>query len=155
MQLKLTDPIHTTTHRVLYGDTDAAGVVYYANYLQYFEIGRTELMRDWVCSYKEIEEMGIVLPVTECYTRFKSPARYDDLITIDTCIDTVSRLTCRFHYRISRQDPNQERPTLLVKGFTVNASIDMMGKLTPLPADITANLKGLSKKETEVLIVPK
>jgi len=81
--------IHRCTCRVLYGDTDAAGIVYNANYLRYFEIGRTELMREWVCSYREIERMGIVLPVTECYSRFKAPAYYDDLLTIET---TVSEL---------------------------------------------------------------
>ena len=66
MTIDKTSHIHRTTCRVLYGDTDAGGVVYNANYLRYFEIGRTELMREWVCSYREIEQQGIVLPVTEC-----------------------------------------------------------------------------------------
>ena len=74
--------VHRTTVRVLYGDTDAGGVVYNANFLRYFEVGRTELMRESVCSYLAIEKMGFILPVTECWTRYKAPAFYDDLLTI-------------------------------------------------------------------------
>ncbi len=55
-------PVFKTTYRVLYGDTDAGGVVYNANYLRYFERGRTELMREWVCSYREIEALGLHPP---------------------------------------------------------------------------------------------
>lgn len=134
---------HRCTCRVLYGDTDAAGVVYNANYLRYFEIGRTELMRDWVCSYREIERLGIVLPVTECYTRFKAPALYDDLLTIETSVAELRKLTCRFNYRITRQDPQAERPQLLAKGYTIHAAVTRQGKLTPLPMDIALKLEML------------
>ena len=82
--VSLTEPIFATTYRVIYGDTDAAGVVYNANYLRYFEIGRTEMMRAWALPYSAIEELGCILPVTESYLRFKAPAAYDDLITIAT-----------------------------------------------------------------------
>ena len=58
MNLSMPEPVHQTTYRVLYGDTDAAGVVYYANYLRYFEKGRTEYMRDLVMTYKKIEDLG-------------------------------------------------------------------------------------------------
>lgn len=133
--------IHRTTCRVLYGDTDAAGVVYNANYLRYFEIGRTELMRAWVCSYREIEERGIVLPVTECYTRFKAPAFYDEVLTIETWVAELKRLTCRFNYRITKEVQQSERPLLLVKGYTVHAAVTKEGKLTPLPKDILQRLE--------------
>lgn len=129
--------IFTTTTRVLYGDTDAGGVVYNANYLRYFEIGRTELMRQWVCSYREIEELGFVLPVIECWSRFKSPAFYDDMLTIETTIAEVSSLKCRFSYRILRQETNTaQSKKLLVKGYTVHAAVTRAGKLTRLPQDI-------------------
>lgn len=147
MQLKLQEPIHRTTHRVIYGDTDAAGVVYNANFLRYFEIGRTEMMRESVCSYREIEKLGIILPVTECYTRFKSPAFYDDLITIETCIDTLKKVSCRFHYRITRINAQTGEDKLLVKGFTVHASVGRDGKLTPLPHEITDKLRAIADKE--------
>ena len=132
--------IHCCHHRVLYGDTDAAAVVYNANYLRYFELGRTEFMRDRVCSYREIEEMGLVLPVIECHIRFKAPARYDDLLTIETTLTDLKKVTCTFSYRILLEEANS-RPRLLAKGSTVMASISREGKLTPLPADIAAKLQ--------------
>lgn len=145
MQIKLQEPIFTTTTRVIYGDTDAAGVVYNANFLRYFEIGRTEFMREWVCSYREIEALGYVLPVTECFTRFKAPARYDDLLTIETSIDSLRRVSCRFNYRITRQDQENERPKLLAKGYTVHASINRDGKLVELPEPILSKLQAAIK----------
>jgi len=143
MKTTLTEPIHTLSHRVIYGDTDAAGVVYNANYLRYFEIGRTEFMRERICSYRDIEDMGIVLPVTECYTRFKAPAFYDDLVTIETALTELKKVSCRFSYRISRPNTDGTKPTLLVKGYTVHASVNRDGKLTPLPTEITEKLKEL------------
>jgi acyl-CoA thioester hydrolase len=140
MNSSLTEPIHRTTCRVLYGDTDAGGVVYNANYLRFFEIGRTEFMRDWVCSYRDIEERGLILPVTECYSRFKAPALYDDLLLIETSLVELNKFTCRFCYKISREQENSTRPKLLVKGFTVHASVSREGKLTNLPEDILAKL---------------
>ncbi len=130
------EQVFTATARVLYGDTDAGGVVYNANYLRYFEIGRTELMREWVCSYSDIEKLGFVLPVTECWTRFKAPAFYDDLLLIETTIAEVSDLKCRFNYRILRQEPGAARPKLLVKGYTVHAAVTKAGRLTRLPPEI-------------------
>lgn len=128
--------IFQTTVRVLYGDTDAGGVVYNANFLRYFEIGRTELMREWVCSYSDIEKLGFVLPVTECWARYKAPAFYDDLLIIETTIAEISRLKCKFSYRIVRQEEGIERPKLLVKGYTVHAAVTREGKLTRLPEEI-------------------
>ena len=133
--------IFTTQHRVLYGDTDAGGVVYNANYLRYFELGRTELMRAHVCSYREIEERGLILPVTETFARYKAPAFYDDLLTIETSISELNRYTCRFNYRVTRLDQDRPRPTLLVKGYTVHAAVTREGKLVRLPKDIMARIQ--------------
>ncbi len=136
--------IFTTTARVLYGDTDAGGVVYNANYLRYFEIGRTELMRQWVCSYRDIEKLGFVLPVIECWSRFKSPAFYDDLLTIETTVAEVSSLKCRFSYRILRREEGLGRPKLLVKGYTVHAAVTREGRLTRLPQEIIEKIAGFA-----------
>lgn len=135
--------IFKTSCRVLYGDTDAGGVVYNANYLRYFEQGRTELMREWVCSYREIEALGLILPVTEAFVRYKAPAFYDDLLCIETCVRELNRYTCRFNYRITRQDDGRLRPTLLVKGYTIHAGVNREGKLTRLPADIMDKLRAV------------
>lgn len=138
--------IFKTECRVLYGDTDAGGVVYNANYLRYFEQGRTELMRERVCSYREIEQMGLILPVTETFARYKAPAFYDDLLTIETCVWELNRYTCRFNYRITRQDRDRPRPTLLVKGYTIHAAVTREGKLTRLPEDILEKLRSLAAR---------
>jgi len=140
MNLSMPEPVHTSTYRVLYGDTDAAGVVYYANYLRYFERGRTEYMRDLVMTYHEIENLGLVLPVIECYSRYKAPAAYDDLLTIETSLVELTNFSCRFNYRIYRYDSNDSR-TLLAKGYTVHASVNREGKLTKLPAQLLAKFE--------------
>ena len=136
--------VHRTTVRVLYGDTDAGGVVYNANFLRYFEVGRTELMRESVCSYNAIEKMGFILPVTECWTRYKAPAFYDDLLTIETWVEEVTPIKCRFNYRVVRPEERLERAKLLVKGYTVHVAVTRQGKLTRLPDEIMTKLSGLS-----------
>jgi acyl-CoA thioester hydrolase len=139
--------IFTTTTRVIYGDTDAAGVVYNANFLRYFEIGRTEMMRAWVCPYREIEKQGLVLPVTESWLRHKAPAHYDDLLLIEVWVDEISTIKCKFCYRISRQDPDGNPAKLLVKGYTIHVAINRDGKLSRLPAEITDKLISLCDQE--------
>ena len=139
MNLSMREPVHKTTCRVLYGDTDAAGIVYYANYLRYFEKGRTEYMRDLVLTYREIEGQGLVLPVIECYSRYKAPAAYDDLLTIETSLVEFKNVSCRFNYRIYRYD-SDESTILLAKGYTVHASVNRDGKLTRLPAPLLNKL---------------
>ena len=136
----MSEQIFRTTVRVLYGDTDAGGVVYNANYLRYFEIGRTELMREWIAPYSAIEKLGFVLPVTESWLRYKAPAIYDDLLTIETSISEVSRIKCKFSCKIYRLHPGGAKPKLLVKGYTVHAAINREGKLTRLPDEIQEKL---------------
>lgn len=139
-----------TSVRVIYGDTDSGGVVYNANYLRYFEIGRTELMRTEICSYKDIEDLGYILPVSECFSRFKAPARYDDLITIETSIAEVKRFSVRFDYRILKAASEPEKKaSLLVKGYTVHACITTAGKLTPLPETLATRLAELAEEQEE------
>ena len=131
--------VHRCECRVLYGDTDAGGVVYYANYLRYFEQGRTELMRAHVMPYSELEAQGIIMPVVECQARYKASARYDDLLLIETTVGAVKPISCRFEYRILRAADER----LLVQGFTVNAAVDRNGKLVRFPAELLAGLQAL------------
>lgn len=139
ISLTLLEPIFETEIRVLYGDTDAGGVVYNATYLRYFEQGRGDLMRANDLSYKILEERGFVLPVVESYLRYKAPARYDDLLVVKTSLADVTPYSCRFHCHVLRQDDNR----LLVKGFTHHASINKKGTLAPLPVDYVEKLKTL------------
>lgn len=138
LSMGLHEQVHETTVRVLYGDTDAGGVVYNGTYLRYFELGRGELMRDNGMSYKSLEDLGYILPVVESYIRYKSPAHYDDLLTIKTCINKVTSFSCRFHCHI------YNGALLIAKGFTHHASIERGGTLTPLPEDYLTRMASLS-----------
>lgn len=153
----MSEHIFRTTVRVLYGDTDAGGVVYNANYLRYFEIGRTELMREWICSYSEIEKLGFVLPVTESWLRYKAPAFYDNLLTIETTIAELSRFTCTFNYRVYRGQEGNSSPRLVVKGYTVHAAVTREGKLSRLPGEILEKIARYavdSEKMTQAVQLP-
>jgi acyl-CoA thioester hydrolase len=99
-------------------------------------------MRDLVMTYREIEKLGLVLPVIECYTRYKAPAGYDDLLTIETSLAELKNVSCRFNYRIYRND-NDESRTFLAKGYTVHASVNSDGRLTRLPARLLEKLEEL------------
>ena len=87
---------NVTSYRVIYGDTDQMGVVYYANYLRWFEKGRSEFLRQIDLPYKTIEEQGLHFPVTEVSCRYFRSARYDDVITIATQLTSVGRATLNF-----------------------------------------------------------
>lgn len=113
--------------RVTYRDTDQMGFVYYANYLVWFEIGRTELMRHSGRTYRQFEESGVILPVVHASCNYKKPARYDDLIRIETVISALSRVSVTFSYRIFNEENNQ----LLADGETRHAMIDRRGKIVP------------------------
>ncbi len=138
MIIELAQPVHSLPYRVLYGDTDKAGVVYYGTYMRLFEAGRTEYLRE-ICgtSYRELEEQGIILPVTEAYCRYKSSARYDELLEIQTAVTKISRVSIRFDYRIVHSGTGK----LAAQGFTVHAAVDTSGKLMKLPENIKELLR--------------
>ncbi|TXK84217.1 thioesterase family protein [Paenibacillus sp. N3.4] len=93
---------HQHQLRVRYGETDQMGVVYHPNYLTWFEIGRTEFIRELGYPYRRIEEKGLLLPVIEAGTSFKKPARYDDVVKIYTRVVEISSVRLRFAYEIRR-----------------------------------------------------
>src|SRR4030042_4572005 len=119
--------------RVLFADTDAMGIVYYANYLKWFEAGRVELMRSMGMAYRDLTGIGVHLPVTEANVRYLSPARYDDLLAIRAEMRGFRRASITFGYRIEREDG-----TLLADGSTVHASQDGKGKVVSVPARFLA-----------------
>jgi len=117
-------PAHLTRLRVRYGETDRMGVVYHANYIVYFEVGRTELIRSLGATYAALEEGGLRLVVTETGMRLRAPARYDDELRIETRITAVERVRLRFDYRVLLE--GEER--LIATGHTVLASVDEAGR---------------------------
>jgi len=137
-KLELIPPILKYNYRVIYADTDAAGVVYYGNYFRFFEIGRTEFLRELTgISYKEIEDGGILLPVTESYCRYRASARYDDILEISTSLIKLSKVSISFAHEIRNLKTNQ----LLVVGYTRHASINKEGKISALPSFLLDKLK--------------
>ncbi len=95
---------HETKLRVRYGETDQMGYCYYGNYAQYFEVGRVEALRSLGCSYKQLEEDGIMLPVSEYNVKYKRPAFYDDELTIVTSITEIKGPRIRFEYLIKNTE---------------------------------------------------
>ena len=120
-----------TSYRVIYGDVDSMKVAYYANYLRWFEIGRTELIRHTGLPYAEIEAQGYLLPVTEAYCKYVKSARYDEILLINTGVGFVRKASLRFDYRILNPEKD-----LLVRGYTVHACLDLEGKLVRLPESL-------------------
>jgi len=126
----------STRVRVIYGDTDQMSVVYYGNYLRYFEAGRNEFIRAKGLRYRDFEERyGLVLPVAEASVKYHSPARYDDLLTVEVTLAEARRASARFAYRIVREDG-----VLLATGHTVHACVDRAGKIQRMPAELLAAL---------------
>ncbi len=114
--------------RVIYGDTDQMGVVYYANYLRWFEASRTEFLRAKGVSYQDFESReGLILPVSEAGVSYRKPARYDDLVSIEATLAEARRASARFEYAVKRGDD------LLATGFTVHACVDREGRIRRLP----------------------
>ncbi|MBW1981028.1 MAG: acyl-CoA thioesterase [Deltaproteobacteria bacterium] len=101
------------------------GIAYYANYLKWFEIGRTEFFRRCGSSYRQLEEQGCFLPVYEAYCRYHQPARYDDIICIETDFSFQGKARLRFDYRIYRKSDHK----LLAEGYTVHVCTDDDGKV--------------------------
>ncbi len=118
-----------TRLRVRYADTDRMGVVYYANYLVWFEVGRTEWLRANGWSYREMEADGLMLPVIETHCAYRQPARYDEEVDIATRAALLTPVRVRFDYEVTRAADG----TLSATGYTVHAAIDAAGKPCRLP----------------------
>jgi len=105
------------------------GVVYHANYLRWFEMGRTELLRHSGLPYTEIEARGILLPVAEAYCKYLVPAKYDDMLIIEAFFDKGLRAGIKLDYSITRESDGKQ----LVTGYTKHACITPEGKVVRPP----------------------
>lgn len=134
-----------TTYRVIYGDTDAMEVAYYANYLRWFEMGRNEWLRSIGVTYREIESWGVRAPTTQAYCHYLRPARYDDIICIETDVEYLKRASIKFLYRILMERDGSE----LAKGYTVHAFVNPQGKILPAPALLKERIRALEQEFEE------
>ncbi|MDR1523533.1 MAG: acyl-CoA thioesterase [Endomicrobium sp.] len=116
--------------RISYADTDQMGMVYYANYLKYFERGRTELLREVGVNYKELEAKGFYLPVLSAECKYISPAKYDDVIIVETKIQevTAASITCYYEVKLGEK--------ILVIGKTKHPFVNKDLKPMRIPKDI-------------------
>ena len=120
---------HTITFRVRYPETDAMGFVHHSRYLQYFEMGRVELLRSLGHSYADLERAGVLFVVVRAEVRYKSPARYDDELSLTTRIEKQTHVRIDHTYELRRDQ------TLLAEGNTTIACVDRDGNLRQIPEE--------------------
>ena len=124
----MSDHIFHHSVRVPYADTDQMGVVYYANYFVYFEMARSELLREAGLPYGQLETEGILLPVIEAHCDYEKPARFDDLLEIRTRCTGITGARLRIDYEIRRGDDE------IARGYTRHACMSPQGRiLRPSP----------------------
>ena len=147
----LFDQWHETLLRVRYSETDKMGVVYHANYLIWFEIGRTEFCRARGFSYRDMEENdNAFLVVAESYCRYKAPAHYDDELIVRTQITELRRRSLRFGYEIVRLSDGM----IIAEGETGHVVTDVNGRVRSFPEGYTQLLKGVTSEDAIHLSQP-
>jgi len=129
---------HDSLHRVTYAETDRMGFAYYANYFVWFEVGRTELIRASGLPYRELEEMGLMLPVIEASCKYSSPASYDDLLTIRASVSEFKGIRIRFAYHIIKDGKT------IAEGMTYHAFMDKDGRPRKVPAEVRERIEKAS-----------
>lgn len=138
--------VSQTRIRVRYAETDQMGVVYYANFFIWFEVARVELLRQLGFEYKQMEIAdGCSIAVVEASCRYKSPARYDDELILETRLLNVRRSVLKFSYRVLRPE-NESDPRLLAEGETTHVVVDKQMNLVHLPEKYIAALGTLAEK---------
>jgi acyl-CoA thioester hydrolase len=118
---------HAITIRVRYPEVDGMGVLHHSRYLQYFEMGRVELLRSFGHSYADLERQGVFFVVIKAEIRYKAPARYDDELTLTTRITRATHVRFDHAYELKRGD------TLLAEGTTTIACVDREGQVRQIP----------------------
>jgi acyl-CoA thioester hydrolase len=129
-------PVSETLVRVLYADIDQMGVAYYGRYPVWFEAARTEHLRARGASYRDLEEAGLRLVVSELQVRYRAPARYDDLLRVRCWVREIASRRVTFGYAIDRGEGEE----LLVTGFTGLLSLSRDFRPVRLPADLESRL---------------
>jgi len=113
--------------RVRYAETDRMGLLHHANYLVYFEQARTELLRSQGAAYKELEDQGFFLVIAKVEIKYRSPAHYDDVLTIRTTVTRTTPVRIEHKYEVFRD------ATTICEASTTLACVDRAGKLQPMP----------------------
>jgi len=114
---------------VIYADTDQMGVVYYTRYFEFFERGRTELLRELGSPYSEMEKEGIGLPVVEAHCEYKRGPHYDDVIVVKSMISDIPRSTVRIDYELY----DEREKILFATGYTIHCFLNLERRPTKAP----------------------
>jgi acyl-CoA thioester hydrolase len=126
----------SSTIRVRYAETDQMGIAWHGEYLAWFEVGRTDLLRGCGCTYRDLEAQGLRLPVIEVQARFLRPALYDDVLEIRTRLSDLRKVRVTFAYEVLRE--GTEGP--LATGSTSHAALDREGRPCRIPEDLRRRL---------------
>jgi acyl-CoA thioester hydrolase len=118
--------------RVRYAETDQMGVAWHGGYFAWFEVGRTDYLRERGCTYRDLEAQGLRLPVIEARAEYRTPARYDDVLEIRTRLTEVRGARVSFTYEVHRGDG----PDPIATGFTCHAALDATGRPRRLPEEL-------------------
>ncbi len=136
--------VHEVRTRVRYVETDQMGVVYHSNYLVYFELGRTEFMRDLSLPYSEIEKEGLYFAVHEARCFFRASARYDDVIAIRTWVNELSSVKLGFAYEVRKVEDSGADDRPLADGYTTLVCLNREGKPTRIPEPLVRKIEASS-----------
>ena len=131
-----TTRISETTFRVRYAETDAMGIVHHSRYVPWFEMGRVNFLREIGLPYSKVEELGFFFLITELGVKYRRPARFDDLVTVRTWVESVQSRGMRLAYEVVN-----EAGETLVTGFTKFICADKSGSPVRLPEELTRLLK--------------
>lgn len=142
--------VTNTIVRVTYQNSDQMGVVYYANYFIWFEIGRVEFLRRFGTAYRDLEKKGIILPVRSCSCNYIKSARFDDLVRIETTIHELTAISLDFKYKIYLY----QKEELLAEGETKHIFINREGKIQRFGEKIYDILSGCDKKKLQEYRLP-
>ena len=135
--------------RVRYGETDQMGVVYHPEYLVWCEMGRTEYMRQLGTSYADIERSGTRLVVAEAFLRYHAPARYDEIVRVETTLSAVRSRALTFDYLICQAESGRR----LVSARTLLIAMDSLGKTIPLSPDVRRALEGTPSPSPDARVI--
>jgi acyl-CoA thioester hydrolase len=129
---------HTTEVRVRYADTDQMKVVYHGKFLEYFELGRSALIRSLGLPYTELEARGVLLPVIEAFAKYRRPALYDDLLLVEATVTEIPIATLKIDYKVFRNGDKE----LLAEGYTIHSFLNAStGKPMRVPSYFAEVLK--------------
>jgi acyl-CoA thioester hydrolase len=138
--------VHWCDYRVIYGDTDGMGIVYYANYLRIFEMARSEFFRDLICTPMTMVRDDNYLIVVKAFVHYLSPAAYEDNLLVCTWIpeDRLKQATIQFNYLILEKETERR----IVTGYTAHAMTTKDGKLKRMPKDFLKKISTLAEEDS-------